>query len=266
MSAVWLLALLAPQAGQLPPFKTGVQDVVFDQSPPHCDADELKARFRSKEDAGTYDVTKEKFRLVVPKTYAHAAKWGLFIYVNADDSASLPAGCEALLEKKKLLGISAYRSGNSRNIFDRFRLAIDANFNLSRRFNVDAERVYVSGFSGGGRIASMLGVAYADLFSGAIPLCGVNFYKEIPSEPGKAWPPGYIPVDEALKVAKATGRYVLVTGEKDFNLKNTKAVFEHGFKKEGFKHALLLEVPGLAHAPPPADWLEKGLDFLDKAK
>jgi hypothetical protein len=57
-----------------------------------------------------------------------------------------------------------------------------------------------------------------------------------------------------------------VTGEKDFNLKNTKAVFEHGFKKEGFKHALLLEVPGLAHAPPPADWLEKGLDFLDKAK
>ena len=173
---------------------------------------------------------------------------------------------EPILEKRKLIAIAAYKSGNSRNIFDRFRLAIDAAFNMGNRFNIDPARVYVSGFSGGGRVASMVAVAYADLFSGAIPLCGVNFYTDIPSEPGKHWPRGYVPVEPALKIAKESGRYVLVTGEKDMNLKNTRAVYEEGFKKEGFKHALLLEVPALGHAPPPAEWLEKGLEFLDRPK
>lgn len=267
MSAAWTIVVaLALQAEKLPPFQAGTSDLTFEKSPPHSDADELKARFRSKEDAGAYDVTKEKFKVVIPRTYAHAAKWGLFIYVSADDSPGLPAAYEAVLEKRKLIAVAAYRSGNGRNIFDRFRLAIDANFNMSKRFNVDPARVYVSGFSGGGRIASMLAVAYADLFSGGIPFCGVNFYTDIPSEPGKAWPRGYMPVDPALKIAKTKGRYVLVTGEKDFNLKNTQAVYEHGFRKEGFKHAKVLEVPGMGHAPPPAEWLEKGLEFLDNPK
>jgi predicted esterase len=269
----WLIGLAlsaaAPaqaQAGKLPPFQAGASDISFDASPPLCDADELKARFRSKEDAGPYDVTKEKFRIVIPKTYAHTAKWGLLVYINADDGAGLPAGYETILEKRKLLAVAAYKAGNPRNIFDRFRLAIDAAFNMEKRFNIDPSRVYVSGFSGGGRVASMLAVAYADLFSGAIPLCGVNFYTDIPSEPGKHWPRGYVPVEPALKIAKEKGRYVLVTGEKDMNLKNTQAVYEEGFKKEGFKHALLLNVPGLGHAPPPAEWMDKGLDFLDHPK
>ena len=261
-----IVLFAALQEGKLPPFQAGTSDVVFEGANTLCDPEELKARFRSKEDAAAYDVKIEKFRLVVPKTYTPAAKWGLFVYINADDSAGLPAGYEAALEKRKLLAVSAYKSGNGRNIFDRFRLALDANVNLRKRFNIDPARVYVSGFSGGGRVASMLAVAYADVFSGAIPLCGANFYTDIPSEPGKSWSRNFIPVDEALKIAKEKGRYVLVTGEKDMNLKNTRAVYEQGFKKEGFKRATVLEVPGLGHAPPPSDWLEKGLDFLDKPK
>ena len=42
--------------------------------------------------------------------------------------------------------------------------------------------------------------------------------------------------------------------------------YEHGFKKEGFKHALLLEVPGMAHSPPPPEWFDKGLEFLGSSK
>ncbi len=260
-----LLALLLAQGAKLPPFQSGASDVTFEKSAPDlCEPEELKARFRVKENAGPYDVSKEKFRLVVPKSYAHTAKWGLFVYINAGDDPGLPAEYEPVLEKHKLIAVAAYRSGNGRNIFDRFRLAIDGAFNTSKRFNIDPARMYVSGFSGGGRTASMLAVAYADLFSGAVPLCGVNFYTEIPSEPGKVWPPVYIPVDEALKIAKPKGKYVLVTGEKDMNLKNTRAVYEHGFKKEGFKNVLLLEVPGMAHSAPPAEWMEKALAFLDK--
>ena len=266
MIALLMLLALAPQEAKRPPFQAGASDVAFESSPELCDVEEVKARFRASDKIGPYDVTKEKFRLVVPKSYAHSAKWGLFVYINAEDSPGIPAEYEAVLEKRKLLAVAPYKAGNGRNIFDRFRMAVDAAFTLQKRFNIDPARVYVSGFSGGARVASMLSVAYADLFSGAIPFCGVNFYTEIPSEPGKHWPVGYIPVNEALAIAKLKGRFVLVTGEKDFNLSNTRAVYEHGFKKEGFKYAKLLEVPGMSHSPPPAEWFEKGLEFLDKPK
>jgi len=264
--ATLLIAVLALQAEKLPPFQAGTSDVTFQKSPPHSDADELKARFRTKEEIPPYDVSKEKFRLIVPKSYAHAAKWGLFVYVNAGDDPGIPGEYLEILEKHKLIAVAAYKSGNGRNPYDRFRMAIDANFNVSSRFNIDPKRVYVSGFSGGGRVASMLSIAYADLFTGGIPLCGVNFYLDIPSEPGRMWQRNFIPVDEALKIGKSTGRYVLVTGEKDMNLKNTQAVYEYGFKKEGFKHATVLEVPGMGHATPPAEWFDKGLNFLDTPK
>ena len=266
MIAILLAAALLSQDAKRPPFQAGTSDVTFDASPELCDADEVKARFRASDKIPPYDVTKEKFKLVVPKSYAHSAKWGLFVYINADDAPGLPAEYEPILEKRKLIAVAPYKAGNGRNVFDRFRMAVDAAYTLQKRFNIDPARVYVSGFSGGARVASMLSVAYADLFSGAIPFCGVNFYTEIPSEPGKHWPVGYIPVNEALAIAKSKGRFVLVTGEKDFNLANTRAVYEHGFKKEGFKFAKLLEVPGMNHSTPPAEWFEKGLDFLDKSK
>src|SRR5882672_1231 len=204
-----LVAVLALQGEKLPAFQAGTSDVVFEKSPPHCDADELKARFRTKEDIPPYDISKEKFRLLVPKSYAHSAKWGLFVYVNAGDDPGLPGEYEPILEKHKLIAVAAYKSGNGRNIFDRFRLAIDANSNIQNRFNIDPKRIYISGFSGGGRVASMLALAYADLFTGGIPFCGVNFYLAIPSEPGRMWARNFIPVDEAVRIGKSTGRYVL---------------------------------------------------------
>jgi hypothetical protein len=255
MGLGWLVGALLQAAGDLS-FDAPAHDLIH--------PDELKARFRSREDAGPYDVRAEMFRLWTGKGAELGPAWGILVFINADDGASLPAGLEALLEKRKLVGVSPYRAGNGRNIFDRFRLAIDAAVQLQKRHRLDGSRIYVSGFSGGGRVASMLGVAYADLFAGAMPLCGVNFYTDIPSEPGRHWGRGYVPVDEALTIAKAKNRYVLVTGEKDFNLKNTRAVHDLGFRKEGFKKTLLLEVPGLAHGPPPAEWLDRGLEFLDR--
>jgi len=238
-----------------------LQDVSFEASAPQSASDVMRVRLSASDKIPDWNVKAEKFRLVVPK--GAVAKPGLFIYINPDDSANLPGGYEAVLEKRGLIAVIPYQAGNSRNIFERMRLALDAQFNLRKQRAIDPARVYLSGFSGGARTASMLAVSFSDCFSGAVPLCGVNFYTPIPSAPDRHWPPNYIPAADALKAAKANGRYALVTGEKDFNLANTKAVFEHGFKKEGFKKATLIEVPGLGHAPPAAEVLEQALQFLD---
>src|SRR5687767_9625307 len=161
MLAILLSLALTLQDAKRPPFQAGANDVTIDASTELCDVEEVKARFRASDKIPPYDIAKEQFKLIVPKSYAHAAKWGLFVYINADDSAALPAGYEPVLEKRKLLAVSPYKAGNGRNIFDRFRLAVDAAYTLQKRFHIDPSRVYVSGFSGGARVASMLSVAYA---------------------------------------------------------------------------------------------------------
>jgi predicted esterase len=265
--AILLFLACSLRAAELPPFTTGRSTVQFVGMPIQAGAVELKARLHSIEDPAGLDLAKEKFQLIVPPTYQHAERWGLFIWISPGDTPAIPADWEPVLAARKLIFAGAFKSGNPRGIFDRIRLALAANIGLRERFNVDARRVYISGFSGGGRVASMVGVAYADMFSGAIPFMGVNFYEEIPTGDGKtSYRANFIPDRDVLAIARKSCRYALVTGEKDFNRPGTKAVFEEGYKKEGFANVVYLEAPGVGHNLPPAAWLEQGLDFLDSGK
>jgi predicted peptidase len=250
----------------LPPFAPGVHTIQFTESCPQADAEEMKFRLHSLEDSGPFDISQARFQLLVPKNYRPDEAWGLFIWVSASDSPKIPAEWEAVLAARKLLFVGAFQSGNPRNIFDRMRMAVDASVDMRKRYRIDPRRVYISGFSGGARVASMLGVAFPDLFTGTIPFMGVNFYTDLPAENGKRFGISYIPDDQALAIAKKQCRYVLVTGEKDSNRDNTHSADENGFRKEGFTSVLCLDVPGLGHAMPPAEWLDKGLEFLDTGK
>jgi hypothetical protein len=240
--------------------------IQFAESPPQIEAEQMQLRLHSKEVPGAYDVTKETFEILVPKDYKDAEPHGLFIWISASAAPSIPKEWEGVLAEKKLIFVGARNSGNPRDIFDRMRMAVDANFNLRKLYNVDGRRVYVSGFSGGSRVASMLGVCFAEMFSGTICFMGVNFYTDIPMGEGKAYPPGYIPDDQVLPLAKKFCRYVLVTGTKEMNHAETLSTYENGFRKEGFASVKLIDVPDQKHALPAAEWLRKAVEFLDEGK
>ena len=263
---IGLAALMEMHAAGFPPFTAGRNDIRITNSPPQAAADEVKWRLHAQEDPPPFRVAREKFQLIVPPAYRHDESWGLFIWISPGDTPAFPSEWETVLAARRLILVGAYNAGNERNIFDRVRLAVSANVELRKRFNLDGRRVYVAGFSGGGRVASMLGVAWADMFSGTLPFMGVNFYTDVTAADGKIYGLNFIPDDEVLALAKKNCRYVLVTGEKDFNRANTKAVFEKGFRQEGFSQVRFLEVPMQGHAPPPAKWLEEGLSFLDGGK
>ncbi len=242
-------------------------EIKFTESPPQS-ADPIQVRYRlmAAEEPPAYDVTKETFEILLPKNFRPELPCGLFIWINAGDAPSIPQEWEAILAWHQLIFVGARNSGNKRNIFDRIRLAIDANHNLRQRYKIDGRRVYVSGFSGGSRVASMLGVAWGEMFSGTICCMGVNFYTDINAPDGKVYGLNYIPDEELLPIVKKACRYSLITGERDFNRANTLGVYENGFKKEGFQNVQLLEVPSHAHQSPPAAWLEKAILFLDEGK
>jgi len=239
--------------------------ITFSESPPHSEALEVKLRLSAAETPPAYDVKKEAFDILLPKNYREGAPHGLFIWISASDKPSIPAEWEAVFDEKKLIFIGAHRSGNPRSVFDRMRLAIDANFNVRKIANINPARVIVSGFSGGARVASMLGVCYADIFPATICCMGVNFYTDVATPDGKqTFGLGYLPHDDFVKMAKTQCRYVFITGEKDFNLPNTQAVFTNGFQKEGFKAVEMLNIPAQGHSPPKAEWLKKAVEFIDK--
>lgn len=257
--AFHLMGQGAPKAGER-------GTIVIPTSPPQTDAEQLRLRLHAKETPPAYDVAKEAFDVIVPKGVTADAPHGLFIWISAGDSTAIPKEWEAVLASQKLIFVSAKSSGNKRNLFDRMRMAIDANVHLRTLYPIDGRRVYVSGFSGGARVASMLGVCFAEMFSGTACFMGVNFYTDVTGEDGKTYGLNFIPDDEVVALAKRFCRYALVTSEKDFNLANTRAVLKQGFQQEGFANAQLFEVPVIGHQLPSADWLEKAVRYLDEGK
>jgi hypothetical protein len=249
--------------------RTGTSDIVFTQSSPLSTVKMQHARYGlegSPEDE--YDIAHERFSLVVPETYdPESLEWGVLVWCNAGRNAALPKDWEMPLAKKKLIAIAAYNVGNDRGVAIRVGLSLDAAFNLRQRYpSLNEHRVYVSGISGGAKVASMAAMAFPEIFDGAICCAGVNWYKDtpVPDQPNKAWPATFRrPPLPMFNDAKENVGFVLVTGVKDPNYLPMKTMYEHGFLPEEFKHVTLFDVPDLGHQTPPGEWFEKAVDFLD---
>lgn len=213
-----------------------------------------------------YDLAAESFDAYVPVDSDPARPHGLLVWVSAIETGAPPEAWLATLDAHDLLWIGANGAGNPRLGWHRFGLALDAVHNMTKRYAIDDNRVYVAGMSGGGRIASRMGVAWAEVFDGALSIVGCDFYRKTPSagHPGQYHPERYQPPPrKMLEQARQRNRYVLLTGETDFNRDETKSIYEHGFVKAGFKYATYFEVPGLGHELPNAEWLAKCIEALD---
>jgi predicted esterase len=238
------------------------REIRFSQTAPYSDQTNITRHFGYTVPLPTYVITNESFEVAVPDTYSTNGSWGLLIWIGPSDNPAVPAGWRAQLANHQLLFVSAHRSGNLRPPLDRFRLALDATCNMCRNYKIDRRRIYIGGFSGGARIASMLGVAYADIFTGTLCVCGVNFYKDISALEGQYYPATFTPDPGVLLLAKRNGRFVLLTGQYDENRENTQRLSTAGFKREGFRNVLYLEVPAMKHAMPSAEVLGTALEFL----
>jgi predicted esterase len=221
---------------------------------------ELLRRFSVREEVPVYDLRGERFRIITPEEIGSPV--GLFVWISPGKDPGIPRGWEPILAEHRLVFVGAYDGGNERIALDRFRLALDAVHNLKARFVVDPRRVYVAGFSGGGRVASMLGVNFAEVFTGTIAICGANFFQPVRAGAGGFYAAGYVADAESLRLAKVARPFVLITGEKDMNRENTRAV-ENGFRAAQFRHVKYLEVAGMGHVLPSGAVLRTALRYLE---
>lgn len=213
-----------------------------------------------------YDLSQESFEAIVPDDYDPKQTCGLFVWINAGESGSAPRDWWAVLAKQHLICIGANNAGNPRPIAIRAGLALDAVHNFKKLYTIDDARIYVSGVSGGAKVAAMLPVVYPDIVSGAVPMVGVSYFRnlDVPGDAMRYYPSMYErPSTTLFERAKEQGRFVFITGTYDMNHDPIKATYQQGFLADGFAHVEYVEVPGMGHQPTNAPTLDAAIQTLD---
>jgi predicted esterase len=208
----------------------------------------------------------------VPLTYGDGRRaFGLVVWIAPEASvgmASLPGVLPQwldVLERREVIWVEPGHAPNPSHSVWRVFAAIEAVRHARERYNIDPDRVYVAGFSGGGRIASHAAVFFPEVFSGAMAFMGCNFFRDVPvpGERNRVWPGFWPNPDMAIvKRAREESRLALVTGANDFNRPSTKATFDECIRDK-WAHVTYIEVPGIGHSLPKAEYFEQAVAAVD---
>jgi hypothetical protein len=211
-----------------------------------------------------------RYFIHVPSSYSRSVPFGLIVYISAfAEFKALPEGWEGVLDRRRLLFVCPQDAGNeSKSEEEREGRAVLGALEMMRNYNVDASRVYVSGFSGGARSASHLGLVQSDIFRGAILNCGVDFHRDVPTryattdkdQFGNHYGVCAVTPNE-IASARDSVKFALITGSGDFRRGNILDIYYGGYLAERFR-CKLFDVSGMGHQNCDSKTLEESLDFL----
>ncbi len=209
----------------------------------------------------SYQLPSESFELYVPAPREFSGEAIGLVWVSAGKSGAPPANWASVLDRYDVHWIGANAAGNQRSPPDRINLALDAAQHLRGLLGHTRARVFVGGFSGGARIASEAALLYPDIFSGALLAGAADYFRFVESSDPRwaAWAPTFPPAAaKLLRLAKARGRYVFVTGTDDSNRTLVQDV-SRAYLADGFSFARLIDIPQLGHKMPTPACFERAL-------
>jgi dienelactone hydrolase len=200
-----------------------------------------------------FRLAKERFTAVLPDNYDGKRPVGLLVWIDVTSQGEIPKYWRPALSRQGLIVVGAKNAGNRRTRWERYQLALAAAHAAKGRWRIDPKRIYVGGFSGGGRSASWLSLHYPDVFRGGLMMAGANTPDG--RKMGSAQP-------EYAEFARSHCRYVYLTGQNDPNLAGATRAAAH-LRGDKYRHVHELQIPKTGHAHPSGPWLKKALDRLD---
>jgi predicted esterase len=245
--------------------RTGEFDAILRERSPESDPARWAQRYQGGGDLSSwdYDLASESFSLYVPSDYdANGEPYGIVVWVSPFRDGSIPAGLKSVFDERHLIWIGPNNVGNDRHIYQRSGLSLDAVENMKRAYNVDPGRIYVSGLSGGGKMAALMAVAYPELFAGGFPIIGMTTYLQVrlESSPGSSVGRFPAPAPEVLSRARRQP-LVIMTGSGDFNREECRLTAA-AYERDGFEHLHLIDIDGMGHEMPTPENFARGLDLL----
>ncbi len=185
--------------------------------------------------------------MYVPESYRPERPAGLMVYVSPMKSGKIPQKWRSVLDKHNIIWVAANDAGNRTLVRYRATYALLAPTLANTQYNIDSERTYLSGFSGGGEVAGMLAAAYPSLFRGAIFICGIDTLGKIPASELEVFKQNY---------------YVFLTGTNDQALGDTRRSYRQ-FLRTGVENSMLMVIPNMAHKNPDRSDFAKAIRHLD---
>ena len=188
--------------------------------------------------------------IYVPSRYRAEKPAGLILYLSPGPRSQAARPWKSTFERQQLLYASPHGIGNRVPVEHRVQTAIAVLHHMRSKYNIDPDRVYLVGFSGGARLALMIAFAYPEYFGGVVAIGSGGL---LPKEP---WM--FDRIRDRLRVGLIIGRTDGFRREVEFqtyNLLNESKI------------ATKLFVPSTKHVLPKArtltdalKWLEEGLD------
>lgn len=253
---------------------TGRQELVFELRHPEAGLDDVVRRLGYPKELRVsqvpIDLAAESYDVFVPPSYASRVDgetWGLFVWIAPMERGGFrQQAIEELLAERRLIWVGANGAGNPRSYWQRVALALHAVENASALWDIDPDRVFVGGYSGGGRVSSMAAWLWPEVFRGAVFWMGVDHFEPVavPYAPGKLFPAAFPKPNRAKRrLVSERSRFAFVTGDRDFNRSSTRAVFR-AVEELGFEGHTYLQIPDADHYfGVRADWLEKALVAIE---
>lgn len=185
--------------------------------------------------------------MYVPESYRPERPAGLMVYVSPTKSGKIPQKWRSVLDKHNIIWVAANDAGNRTLVRYRATYALLAPTLANTQYNIDSERTYLSGFSGGGEVAGMLAAAYPSLFKGAIFICGIDALGKIPPSELEVFKQNY---------------YVFLTGTNDQALGDTRRGYRQ-YLRTGVENSMLMVIPNMAHKNPDRSNFAKAIRHLE---
>lgn len=187
---------------------------------------------------------------------------GILVWISPTEHAGIPYAIFPALDTLNLIAVGIDNNGNDRPITDRLQNVLDAIHTIRAHIRIDTNRIYTSGFSGGGRCASILFLAFPDLVTGAVPIVGLDSYHRIPTgQPNLYWA-GNIgrPAKKLLDLAQQH-RLRAITGTMDFNEPEMSRRITN-LQADGFD-ARLDTIDAMGHTMPTDTQFSTALTWVD---
>lgn len=216
-----------------------------------------------------FEPTRERLFVHAPEREADDDKpWGLLVWISPGPQGNCGVDWPAVLKKHRLIHVGPHNSGNDRFVWYRMALALDAVQWATDHYDIDPERIFVFGHSGGGRVASTLGFHWPDVFRGGLYCCGANYFRTLKHQDGQTgWRAKFRrPSGKLFAKTKRESRHVFVNGDTDINLAQSRAIQKDLEKRQRFVHTHMVVMEGLGHVTPTPRWLDHCLALLDGQK
>lgn len=247
---------LARSVDMAHPYRAGW--VTFDEE---TLGDRFLAGGRTNLRAAARDLDAETLWVRLPAGYTPRNPAGMLVWIDPTDSGQPPACMHSAADALNFVIVGASLAGNDRYIADRHQLEFDAMATAMERYHIDPTRVYATGVSGGGRVATMYWACFSDVFAGAIPIVGTSAYENVPMGNGRYMARGFL-LPRGVAGALRKQRLGAMTGPPDFNYAEIARTVRM-FDDDGYA-ARLFEYPDMAHEYPTAERFRTVLEWVDE--